>query len=655
MTALLSPQIADIFAEAFAKAIPRKPRGLRQWAEEECYTPEGPYEGLPFRADRQPFMALAFDEIDRGDYRRHSFVGCVQSGKSLGFWVLPQCHAVFELGETSVSGVPDMNNTAADKWRKEILPVIQLTRYRELLPTKGRGSKGGTPESVDFQNGRTLKFMSGTGGDAKRSSFTAKNAFMTEVDKYDQAGGASREGPPVEQIEARTLAYGSEGRVWLECTASIETGRIWMEYINGTATRVVIQCPHCRHWWTPEREHLKGWEDAGTAKEAGRLAYWECPECEGQHGEKERKTANKRAKLLHAGQEIDDDGTITGEAPDVETFSFRWNAYNNLFWTTADIAAKHWTVSRGIDEEEDEKSLLQFWWAKPFQPREEDLAPINVEELKERTSTFPQRQVPPGAVALSAGVDIGKYLFHYVVIAWMEDGTGYVVDYDLIEADADRLGTKRAAEVALLELRDVMLAGYPVHGSGDVMVPGQVWIDSGWKDTKEEVYAFCRRKDTKGRFYPAKGYSYLQQTDRAYRQPTKKTQDVRMIGREYHASRQREHRVDLIHVNGDHWKTEVRDAFGKPADQAGALVLFTATQNAHTKYAKHIEAERPKLVYVEDRGEVTVWERVSRRNHYLDATYLATASGHRAVYLHKHPPAKPVNPWEQSKRRGRRR
>ena len=168
MTTTLQSHTATIFADAFAKAIPAKTRGLREWAEAEVYLPEGPYQGLPFRASRQPFMALAYDEIDRRAYRRFAFVGCVQSGKSLGFWVIPQAHALFELSETSVAGVPDMHNTAADKWRKEILPVIQLTHYRDLLPTKGRGSKGGTPESIDFANGRTLKFMSGTGSDAKR-------------------------------------------------------------------------------------------------------------------------------------------------------------------------------------------------------------------------------------------------------------------------------------------------------------------------------------------------------------------------------------------------------------------------------------------------------------------------------------------------------
>jgi phage terminase large subunit GpA-like protein len=488
--------------------------------------------------------------------------------------------------------------------------------------------------------------MSGTGSDAKRSSFTARHAFMTEVDKYDKAGKASRETAPVEQMEARTLAFGADARVWLECTASIETGRIWIEYLKGTQSRIVVQCPHCGHWWTPEREHLKGWDAGQNAKQARRLAYWECPACEGRHGEKERRAMNKAARLLHSGQEIDADGNITGDAYETDTFSFRWNAYNNLFWSTADIAAKHFTVAAGTDEDETEKDLLQFWWALPFTPREMDLAPIDPEQIKNRVSQYPQRQVPPNATALSVGVDVGKYLMHYVVIAWMADGTGYVIDYDLIEADADRLGTQRAAEVALLELRDLMGAGYPVAGSGDVMIPSQIWIDSGWKDTQHEIYAFCRRPECRGRYWPAKGYSYLQQTDRAYRQPTKKTTDVRMIGREYHAAKQKEHGVQLIHVNGDFWKTDVRDRFGRPREEPGALILFVATSNAHTKYAKHIEAERPKEIDHPDRGRIVVWEVVSRRNHFLDATYLADAAGHRAMELVAHPPAtKPTNWW----------
>ena len=39
----------------------------------------------------------------------------------------------FRLGETVICGLPDMD-MAADKWREDILPAIERSRYRDLLP-----------------------------------------------------------------------------------------------------------------------------------------------------------------------------------------------------------------------------------------------------------------------------------------------------------------------------------------------------------------------------------------------------------------------------------------------------------------------------------------------------------------------------------------
>ena len=80
----------------------------------------------------------------------------------------------------------------------------------------------------------------------------------------DTAGEASRETDPVSQLEARTDAYDAFGRpfICMECSVSIEEGRIWQEYINGTQSRIACPCPHCGEYVTPEREHLRGWQEA---------------------------------------------------------------------------------------------------------------------------------------------------------------------------------------------------------------------------------------------------------------------------------------------------------------------------------------------------------------------------------------------------------
>src|SRR4029453_4850912 len=95
----------------------------------------------------------------------------------------------------------------------------------------------------------------------------------------DKPGLTSREADKVTQLEARTRAYGSRKRVYMECTVSTERGRTWREYTNGTKARIVLPCPSCEAWVSPEREHLTGWQGGENAIAASRSASFACPAC----------------------------------------------------------------------------------------------------------------------------------------------------------------------------------------------------------------------------------------------------------------------------------------------------------------------------------------------------------------------------------------
>jgi hypothetical protein len=153
---------------------------------------------------------------------------------------------------------------------------------------------------------------------------------VTEVDGMDTAGGGSREADKITQLEGRTTAFGDRARVYLECTVSIEAGRIWQEITQGTDSRIALRCPFCRAYVTPEREHLLGWQDApdvAAAKERARLV---CPACGELWDDQDRREANADAVLLHRGQSIDDADRVAGDPPRTETLGFRWTAANNL-------------------------------------------------------------------------------------------------------------------------------------------------------------------------------------------------------------------------------------------------------------------------------------------------------------------------------------
>lgn len=233
-------------------------RTLTEFAEQEIVLPDGPYAGRRFRLNRAPAAALLFRELESGRWKRAFITGPNQDGKSLLGFVIPTLYLLFERRETVVMGVPSLE-IVADKWSVNLLPAIRASRYRDLLPSNGRGSRGGDVTSVEFRNGAVLRFMTAGGDDQSRASFTSPNLVVTETDGFDEVGGRSREGDKFSQLERRTLAYGDRARTIAECTVSTEKGRTWQEYTHGSQSRIALPCPHCSAWVTPEREHFVGW------------------------------------------------------------------------------------------------------------------------------------------------------------------------------------------------------------------------------------------------------------------------------------------------------------------------------------------------------------------------------------------------------------
>lgn len=308
---------------------PRKLRTMRQFAEEEIVLPSGPFAGSRFRCYRQPYTGLWFDEVDSGRWSRLIATGPSQSGKTVACFVIPLAYHLFEIGETVICGIPDMD-MASDKWREDILPIIERSRYRDLLPNKGAGSRGGSVQSVQFRNGATLRFMSGGGGDKSRAGFTSRVVVITETDGMDEQGRNSREADKISQLIARTRAYGSRSRIYMECTVSTETGRTWREYRQGSRSRIALPCPHCRQWVSPEREHLVGWQESQAHLEAMNASRFVCPACSEPWSDQERTEANHACRLVHSEQQLDEEGNVTGDAPATDTLGFRWSAVNKI-------------------------------------------------------------------------------------------------------------------------------------------------------------------------------------------------------------------------------------------------------------------------------------------------------------------------------------
>jgi phage terminase large subunit GpA-like protein len=467
--------------------------------------------------------------------------------------------------------------------------------------------------------------MSGGGDDKSRAGFSSRVLVITETDGMDAAGEASREADKITQLRARTESYDARARTYMECTVSIEQGRTWREYTGGTQSRIALPCPHCRCWVAPEREHLQGWQDAATDLDARAAAQFCCPACGVLWSDAERSAANHAGKMVHRGQDIDPDGVIHGESPRTSTLGFRWSAVNNLFWSQGHIGAREWRAARDPDEENAAKEMLQFVWALPHQPDALETTPLEFEAVKRRVQVLPKGVAPADTQVITVGADLGKWLGHFVAIAWRADGSSHVLDYGVFEIDTDHLGVERATLAALRTFRDFIAAGWAKEDGGTIRAR-QVWIDSGYSESRAAVYLFCRESAGQ-RFRPVKGYGAGQERNRYYQQPKAKNKQVRFIGEGFHVSKLDQERVYLVEVNADHWKSWVHERLVSPVGSPGAMVLYQALPGEHTKFAKHMTAEKQVEEFVPERGVLRVWKRVRKQNHLFDAIYNACAAG----------------------------
>jgi hypothetical protein len=252
-----------------------------------------------------------------------------------------------------------------------------------------------------------------------------------------------------------------------------------------------------------------------------------------------------------------------------------------------------------------------------------------------RLSGLDRGQLPANASCVTAAIDLGKYLCHWVVIAWWKGAGGCIIDYGRAEVvGTDKGMDNQASEPqiykALLNWRDEILNKKYVDAAGSARKVDAVFVDSG--TFTDAAYQFVR--DVNGTpFYVSKGIGN-------YRDKTTETDKIKP-GNHFHAAYQETQGLWLYELNTDYWKQFIHERFLTPTFdeqnflRRGALSLFNQPgDKKHTSYAQHIVAEELVSEFKEGKGLKTYWNVVSDNNHWLDATYnAAAAASARGIYL----------------------
>ena len=614
--------------------------------------------GQRYRIKNQPFVRLWFEAIESGIFSRHAATGPSQSGKTLSCCVIPTMFHLFEIRETVIFFSPSMEINE-EKWLIDIRPTIEKSRYAQYLPQSGKGSQGGFSELITLRNGTRIKFMTGGGGDKNKAAFTSRVIIGTEIDGMDEASETSRESDPITQIFARTRAHGSRAVAYLECTVSIETGRIWQEITNGTDSKIVLECPHCSKWVTPEREHFLGWDSAETELQAEKNGRFYCPECGTAWSSEQRKAANLRNKLIHRGQITSPKGEVLGPIPETRTFGFRWSAVNNQFTDEAQLGREEWVSARNQDRDAAEKERCQFVWCLPFTGQPTGIE-LTEQMVASRLTGLPRGVLPNDVETLVVQVDLHLRWHYWTVMATSPNGVRSIVDYGIhLTPNPDINGTEEAVKLGLEQLAaDLESRRWKKENSDDYQLDLKL-VDAGYQ--QDIAVEFARSRP---------GWRLIKGQGKEFRTPKERTPDER-IGEHWYDSRQpgceasQRRKWWLLISETSYWMRQVHAGFvattfsDDGTRRHNSIALFGSDAQAHLRpidttvsrstFATQILGWKWGEVTTPKNGTVMDWIPQWKEDHWFDTTYgclvgdlIARAMSPRFRQI-RNPVEKPVN------------
>jgi len=296
---------------------------------------------------------------------------------------------------------------------------------------------------------------------------------------------------------------------------------------------------------------------------------------------------------------------------------------------------------------------VAFWSEyqnEPLPEVEEDAELLTADQIAAKLNGHKRGEIPIGCTHLTMFVDVqGKALF-WILAAWEDEFTGYVVDYGTepeqgtgyftlpeikrtLQRTAPKAGLEAAIYAGLERLTERTIGKEWRRDDGAAMRVDRCLIDANWGRSTDVVYQFCRQNKYAGVVMPSHG-KYVGAASRPLNEYQRKRGD--RVGLNWRipviAGRRA---VRHVVYDTNFWKSFVHERLSVPMGDSGCLSLFggrhrgiacdsTASglnlgSDQHRLLADHLTSEY--RVKTEGRGRtVDEWKLRAdgRDNHWLD-------------------------------------
>ncbi|MBU1229539.1 MAG: phage terminase large subunit family protein [Proteobacteria bacterium] len=566
----------------FRRLPPQKPS---DWAAEHLIVPDGPGAGGRWRRDVAPYAVGIMDTWAEPSVEEVLVCGTPQSGKTL---IMYAClgYCVARRPGPRMLSMPD-DPALAKVLEAKLKPLFRRTRPVARLLRKFRSG------AILFRDGTALHLASAQ-SPSQRASISIQDLFMDEEDLYKQFAGA---GVPVVDLMERTRQYRHKRKI-LRVSKPVggEESSIWTAVHAADELRhFEVRCPACSEFQPMAEEGLVCLTESPSSKQTDTqrikregLGRYKC-QCCGYLW-----TDHMRDVAVAAGR-----WRSTEPVARPRSVGFHLPAILSRAVSLSEILADK-LAAEATDSPDVKQAYANGMWAEPYRPvvRETKESAI----LALRDPELPARTIPAGYVALTAGIDMQKHGFWFLVCAWTPGLECAVIDYGRLRDWED---------VARL----VWHTAYAQESGGPALPVWRAGLDTGGGKTDEdlltrteEAYAFIRRQPP-NRVFATKGASRQMLTPVAWNVLDKMPRSRAPIPGG----------LTLYSLDPNYFKSLVHARL-----QADARQPLRLHRDCEESLAQQLAAERQ----VRSRSGQVSWERVHRDNHYLDCACLNFAAAH---------------------------
>jgi len=259
---------------------------------------------------------------------------------------------------------------------------------------------------------------------------------------------------------------------------------------------------------------------------------------------------------------------------------------------------------------------------------------LTADEIAAKTNGYQRGDVPMGCGHLTMFVDVQQKALFWMLAAWEDDFTGYVIDYgtwpdqkrsyftlhdlrNTLSRAKPGAGLEGQVYAGLEQLTSERLPRVYRREDGAEMRIDRCLIDANWGQSSDVVYQFSRQSRFAGIILPSHG-KYVGASSIPFAEYKRKRGDrVGLHWRIPNVAGKRQVRHVLVDTN--YWKSFVHARLAVAMGDPGCLSLFGRDETTHRLLADHLTAEYRVKAAAQGRV-VDEWKLRATRpdNHWLD-------------------------------------